>query len=310
IELGKRDFFENTEVGLKRLRLNVAYFAVDADQLLAAKPDLAARLFREVEGLIEARVFRPLPYRAFPAEGLSEALRWMQRGRHVGKVVVAAPKAPAPAAKGLPVVRDGTYLVVGGFEGFGLETARWLARKGAGRLVLASRRGDAAPDADAALASVRALGAEAVAASLDVADFQAVARLLKRIGTKRLPLRGVVHSADYYADGMASEMTAESFAAAVRVKADGAAALDAATRAMAGAGRPIDFLVLYSSATTVLGNPGQANYVAGNAADEAIAAARQADGLPGMAVAWGPIRDTGALHRQAAVAAHLERQLG
>jgi len=310
IELGKRDFFENTEVGLKRLRENVSYFAVDADQLLAARPELAARLFREVETLIRDRVFQPLPFRAFPAAALPDALRWMQRGRHVGKVVVTAPPEPASVANGLEVRRDATYLVVGGLEGFGLETARWLAKRGAGRLILAGRRGPETPGADAAVADLKALGAQARAVRLDVTNPKAVLRTLRRIDAKNRPLKGVVHAAARYADGLAAEMTPESVRAAVSVKADGAAALDAASRILAAEGRALDFFVLYSSATTVLGNPGQANYVAGNAAAEAIARDRRRDGFPAMAVGWGPIRDTGALQRQASVAAHLERQLG
>lgn len=310
IELGKRDFFENTEVGLKRLRENVSYFAVDADQLLAARPDVAASLFRDVDRLIADGVFRALPYRAFPASAVPEALKWMQRARHIGKVVVEAPETPAPSAAGMPVLRDGCYLVVGGSEGFGLETARWLAKRGAGRLVLASRRGPEAPGVDAALAELKGLGADVSATALDVTDAGAVARLVRRIDGKRRPLRGVIHAAAIYADGIAAEMSLADFRRAVAVKADGAAALDRAVRQLEKEGRALDFFVLYSSATTALGNPGQANYVAGNAAVEAIARDRQADGLPAMAVAWGPIRGTGALGRHAAIEEHLERQLG
>lgn len=310
IELGKRDFFENTEVGLKRLRENVSYFAVDADQLLAARPDVAARLFREVDQLIADGVFRALPYRAFPASAVPEALKWMQRARHIGKVVVEAPEAPAQATVGLPVQRDGCYLVVGGSEGFGLETARWLAKRGAGRLVLASRRGPEAPGVDAALAELTALGADASATALDVTDARAVSQLMKRIDRKRRPLRGVIHAAAIYADGIAAEMSLAAFRRAVAVKADGAAALDRGARQLETNGRTLDFFILYSSATVALGNPGQANYVAGNAAVEGVARSRHADGLPAMAVAWGPIHGTGALSRLAAVEEHLERQLG
>lgn len=305
IELGKRDFFENTEIGLKRLRENVSYFAVDADQLLAARPALAARLFKQVEALIEDGVFRPLPFRAFEASGLPDALKWMQRARHVGKVVVEAPKAARAPETPLRVDGKAAYLVVGGVEGFGLETACWLARKGAGEVIMASRRGPDAPEAVDALAAVQAAGAKARVVALDVTDRQATARLVARLDRKRMPLKGVVHAAAVYADGVAAEMSLEAFRQAVAVKADGAVALDAATRDL-----DLDFFILYSSATTVLGNPGQANYVAGNAAVEAVARARQAAGLPAMAVAWGPIKDTGALKRQSAVAEHLERQLG
>lgn len=310
IELGKRDFFENSEIGLKRLRQNISYFAVDADQLLQAKPALADQVFRDVEGLIATGVFQPLPYRAFPAAALGDALRWMQRAKHVGKVVVVPPPAMAARPDGLPVRRDGTYLVVGGLEGFGLETARWLARRGAGRLVLAGRRGAATPGADAVAAELKALGADVRIASLDVADRGAVARLAAQIDGKRRPLKGVVHAAAVYADGLAAEMSRAQFARALAVKADGAANLDAALRGLWAGGAGPDFFLIYSSATVVLGNPMQANYVAGNAAAEAIARTARADGLPVTAIAWGPLKATGALARQAGVEEHLERQLG
>lgn len=311
IELGKRDFFENTSIGLRRMRENVSYFAVDADQLLAVRPDEADRLFGEVSTLIADKVFTPLPFRAFEASALPDALKWMQRARHIGKVIVRAPEnaGAAPPAT-MPVRRDGTYLVIGGLEGFGLETAQWLASRGAGRIILASRRGDDAPGAEAAIASLTERGAKAVIARLDVTDARAVNRLIRRIDGKRQPLKGVIHAAALYADGLAAEMSVEQFASVLRAKADGAVALDIATRTLAADGKKLDFMILYSSVTTALGNPGQANYVAANAAVEAIARARKADGLPAMAVAWGPIKDTGALQRNAAVAEHLERYLG
>ena len=76
----------------------------------------------------------------------------------------------------------------------------------------------------------------------------------------------------------------------------GAEALDRLTR-----GDPIDLFVLFSSVTTLLGNPGQASYVAANAALEAIAERRHAAGLPALAVGWGPIGDAGYPDAQARV---------
>ena len=68
--------------------------------------------------------------------------------------------------------------------------------------------------------------------------------------------------------------------------------------------------VLYSSVTTPMGNPGQANYVAANAAMEAVAQRRAAARLPALAVQWGPVGDTGYLARQAGVGALLAKRLG
>jgi acyl carrier protein len=67
---------------------------------------------------------------------------------------------------------------------------------------------------------------------------------------------------------------------------------------------------MFGSATTAFGNPGQANYVAANAALEALARARRAAGRPALAVAWGPIADVGMLAADGAKAEVLHRRLG
>ncbi|ODN69737.1 zinc-binding dehydrogenase [Methylobrevis pamukkalensis] len=67
VELGKRDYYANSRIGLRPFRQNLSYFGVDADQLLTHRPALAARLFRELVERFEDGVFSALPYRAFAA---------------------------------------------------------------------------------------------------------------------------------------------------------------------------------------------------------------------------------------------------
>ena len=58
---------------------------------------------------------------------------------------------------------------------------------------------------------------------------------------------------------------------------------------------------MYSSATTLIGNPGQAAYVAANGFLEGVARRRRRRaGLPGLAIAWGAIEDVGVLARSEA----------
>ncbi|HEX9474883.1 MAG TPA: zinc-binding dehydrogenase, partial [Steroidobacteraceae bacterium] len=88
LELGKRDFFENTPIGLRPFKNNISYFGIDADQLLIARPALAGRLFRDVMALFREKVLFPLPYRLFPANGIVDAFRTMQQAQQIGKVIV------------------------------------------------------------------------------------------------------------------------------------------------------------------------------------------------------------------------------
>jgi NADPH:quinone reductase-like Zn-dependent oxidoreductase len=147
LELGKRDFFENTPLGLRPFRNNISYFGIDADQILTARPQLAARLFSEVMELFYNGSLSPLPCRIFNADRVVDAFRFMQQSRHIGKVVVSYAKTNLKVETHTPMreqpvfSKASTWLVTGGLSGFGLESARWLAKCGAGHLVLVSRNG-------------------------------------------------------------------------------------------------------------------------------------------------------------------------
>jgi NAD(P)-dependent dehydrogenase (short-subunit alcohol dehydrogenase family)/acyl carrier protein len=199
---------------------------------------------------------------------------------------------------------DRTYLIVGGLSGFGLETARWLAVRGARHLALISRRGGEAPEAAEALAWFRVRSVDACAFACDVAEEAALAATLERIRNAMPPLAGVIHAAMVVDDGLATDLTAARILRVLAPKLDGARSLDRLTRS-----DPIELFLLYSSATTLMGAPGQGSYVAANMAIEGLAAARHAAGLPALAVAWGPIGDVGYLARQEETRDALMRRL-
>lgn len=309
LELGKRDFFENTPIGLRPFKDNISYFGIDADQLLIARPELAARLFREVMALFDSGALSPLPVRVFPAERVVDAFRYMQQARQIGKVVVTFEGAGLPVqSMAAPVAEiafdpQAAYLVTGGLSGFGLETARWLARHGAGQILLLSRRGDQTPGASEALASIRALGAEALALACDVADGEALARVLALPGLK--PIKGVFHAAMVIDDALISNLDSDRMRQVLIPKVRGGWNLHTLTREMA-----LDHFVLYSSVTTYIGNPGQANYVAANAWLEGLGCMRRAEGLPVTCIGWGPIGDAGYLTRNQEVKDSLASRLG
>src|SRR5262249_20710235 len=142
--LGKRDYVENTWMGLRPFRRNLSYFGVDIDQLLAADPNTADRLMREMERAFEDGNLTPLPYRVFEAEDVPSAFRLMQSAGHVGKILITPPRRPVQLANGHARFKPGpgVHLVVGGVGGFGFETAAWLAEQGAQNVVVASRKGE------------------------------------------------------------------------------------------------------------------------------------------------------------------------
>ena len=106
-------------------------------------------------------------------------------------------------------------------------------------------------------------------------------------------------------DGLIEGLDRRRIETVLRPKIAAAANLDRATR-----GLDLDCFVLFSSATTLIGNPGQASYVAANAYLEALARQRRLDGRAGLAVAWGAIADAGYLARNRDVNEVLSRRLG
>lgn len=314
LELGKRDFYENTRIGLRPFRNNITYYGIDADQLMSASPELTERLFNELMGLFEEGHLKPLPYRAFPAAEVVEAFRYMQQARQIGKIVVSfrdglplpdhfANRASAPRHPALPA--DASYLITGGLSGFGLTTARWLAAKGAKNLVLVSRRGPSTDEAAQGVAELEASGINVQALACDITRRADVEALFERIANEMPPLRGIVHAAMVIDDGLLRNMQRENIDRVFAPKILGAQHLDELSRSC-----PLDFFVLYSSATTVFGNPGQGNYVAANYFLEALAARRRQEGLPGLAACWGAIDDVGFLSRNEEIKDALQSRMG
>ncbi|MGE0259039.1 MAG: SDR family NAD(P)-dependent oxidoreductase [Alphaproteobacteria bacterium] len=308
LELGKRDFYQNRRVHMRPLRQNISYFAIDVDQLPIQRPDLAGALLSEIAGALSNGEIRPLAHRRFAFAGIADAFRLMQASGHIGKLVLtpddnAAIRLPPPSE--LALRADGTYLVTGGVSGFGFAAARWLAAHGAGAIALLGRRGGDTPGASDRVAELRALGANACIYAVDVADPASLSAALDDIRQNRPPLRGVIHAASAIADGMAAELDGAAIRDLLRPKLGGAILLDRLTRA-----DPIEMFVLFSSATTLLGAPGQSVYVAANLALEALARRRRAEGLPALAVGWGPIEDAGYLAERPETRDALARRLG
>jgi NADPH:quinone reductase-like Zn-dependent oxidoreductase/acyl carrier protein len=311
LELGKRDFYENTKVGLRPFRNNISYFGIDADQLLQAQPALTESLFKDILALFAVGALHPLPYQAFEADDVVDAFRHMQRSRHIGKIVVTYRnginhiQAPKPMQTTWQPNADATYLVTGGLGGFGLKSAQWLASKGARHLVLISRSGPVAAESLSVIANLEAQGVKVLAQACDVSDLTALTALFNKISTTMPALRGVIHAAVVIDDALARNTTQAQLAAIYAPKILGARHLHDLTHAL-----PLDFFVLFSSATTLFGNPGQGAYVAANAYLEALAEARRSVGLAAICVRWGAIDDVGFLARNEKIKDALQSRMG
>ena len=112
----------------------------------------------------------------------------------------------------------------------------------------------------------------------DITSRAAVERLVSEIESDGSRLAGVIHGAMVLQDGLIANIDAAALDAVIRPKVIGAEHLDAVT-----ATRKLDYFVMFSSATTFIGNPGQGAYVAANGFMEGLARQRRRAGLPALA---------------------------
>jgi acyl transferase domain-containing protein/short-subunit dehydrogenase/acyl carrier protein len=190
------------------------------------------------------------------------------------------------AASADPAARSwrpsGPVLVTGGTGALGGQVARWLASRGASRVILVSRRGIASAGMGALAARLCAQGSELTIAVCDVADRADLAALWGRLARTGITVRAVMHAAGVLDDGVVDALTPARLATVLAPKAAAAAHLDELTM-----GLDLDAFVLFSSIAGALGSAGQGNYAAANACLDAIAEHRRSRGLPATSVAWG-----------------------
>lgn len=307
LEIGKRDLYANSRIGLRPFRNNLSYFGIDADTLLIERAPLARRLFQGVIDLFARGLLRPIAFQTIPVSRAAEAFRAMQQSRHVGKLVVTIDREnvriqPASGQKIEPGV---TYLVTGGLGGFGLATAEWLAAQGATSLALVSRRGATTEEARQGIARIEKLGTMVRPFACDIADRAAVDSAIATIRAEMPPLTGVFHAAAVIEDAPLVNLSEAQIERVFRPKLLGAWNLHEATLA-----DPLRMFVNYSSSSASIGNPGQGAYVAANLYLESLTLYRRSLGLPALSVGWGAIKDAGFLTRHENVAAMLKTRTG
>jgi len=288
LELGKRDILTREQFAVARP--DCEYYAFDLGEEAHADPSLLPGIFKDLLAAFAKGELRPLPLTVFSHERVVDAFRFMAQAKHIGKIVVTKPaldsvKQISPAK--LRLRKEATYLVTGGLGGLGLETARWMAAEGAGNIVVLGRH---PPDSKtkAVLDELTLGGTRIAIEECDVSDELKLAASLDRISSSMPPLRGVVHAAGVLDDGVLEQQTWPRFAAVMAPKVLGAWNLHRLTLSA-----ELDFFVMFSSAATFVGSPGQGNYAAANAFMDGLAHYRKAKGLPALSIDWGAWAEAG-----------------
>jgi len=225
---------------------------------------------RGVEGLLSE----------LAADDGEDEVAWRAGRRHVARLARPELDEIVPEAAAT-VHADGAYLVSGGLGGLGLLLARWLAERGAARVVLNGRSGPG-PRAQEVLAELRELGCEVLVVEGDIAQPGVAERAVAACAAPGARFRGVVHAAAVIEDSVALRLDPDTMHRVWRAKAVGAWRVSAASEGFA-----LDWWVGFSSAASLLGSPGQAAYAAANAFLDTLTAWRRARGLVASTINWG-----------------------
>jgi acyl transferase domain-containing protein len=273
-EIAKRDIW--TPQQMAEVRPDIAYEIVALDTVMFTEPDRIRTLLGEVSDGLAKGEWTPLPAEIYPLTEATTAFRRMQQARHIGKIVCQMPNPLAPRP-------DRSYLITGGLGAIGLSTAAYFAQLGAGDIVLTSRH---EPDAEAQRTIeeiTERYRCRIHTFSADVGEESEVAELLERIRAELPPLAGVAHLAGVLDDALLNQQDLHRFRTTLAPKAFGALYLDQLTTK-----DKLDFFIVSSSVSSLLGSPGQANYSTANALLDGLIADRKARGLPATGINFGP----------------------
>ncbi|CAI6088461.1 unnamed protein product [Clonostachys chloroleuca] len=293
IEVGKIDIEASRRLDMSPFRKCTTFASVDLLQLREYRPALLREALSEGLRICHERAQIPiLPISSFPVTQIEDALRLMQAGKHIGKLVlVPGDTDKVKVVSNLKPVsladEDATYLIVGGVTGIGSAIAEWMISRGAKTLLLVSRHATTHPNAHLLQKRGEASGCNVQLRDCDLSYEDQLLELLAECSRTLPPIRGVVNGAMVLDDTIFERMTYEQWNHAVRPKINSTRNLDKHLP------QELSFFILLSSVVGVAGGTSQANYAAGNTYQDAVSRNRSARGLPGVTIDLCAIRKVG-----------------
>ncbi|KAK2801278.1 Type I Iterative PKS [Onygenales sp. PD_10] len=296
IEIGKADITRNTGLEMSPFEHNVMFASVDLTKVAKQRPQLMRRILSDISRLTSDGSIRPIsPIAIHPISEIEVALRTLQAGKNIGKLVVVPQtndqvKAVAPKTGTGLLQSDGSYILIGGTGGLGRSMARWMSSRGARNIVLVSRSGALNEKTTELMQELAADGTRVVIQACDVSDQDSVEALVTTKMKDLPPVRGVVHGAMVLRDTLFENMSFDDFEAVTKCKVEGAWNLHHAL-----ANSPLDFFISLSSIAGIVGNRGQAAYSAANTFLDGFMAYRRSLNLPGVSIDLAAVSDAGYL---------------
>ncbi|KAK4452526.1 putative polyketide synthase [Podospora aff. communis PSN243] len=280
VDSGRKDVLSRNVLDTLPAQRNASYLPFDLLDIITTQPDTLASLIEEVLRLYRLDLIDvPGVLENVGLAGIGQASSTFSDAFGAAKPVVQYfdGKKPTvvevlPTRQKLKFDANATYLLVGCLGGLGRSLTSWMMKSGARRFTFLSRSGADAPSAAKLVADMEAAGAIVQIVRGDVSSEDDVKRAVAGIPAEA-PIKGVVHAAMVLRDGLFHSMPFDNWTTCIEPKVKGAANLHAALGST-----PLDFFIMTSSVSGVLGTPGQANYAAANSYMDSLALHRRSHG--------------------------------
>ncbi|KAI8941217.1 hypothetical protein NX059_002455 [Plenodomus lindquistii] len=269
--------------------------------------DIFAGTLRDVTNLIETkRLPQSPPAQVFTQSKVEAAFRALQDTENTSSVVIEMASDEMVEMELAPITKSlfdpkATYLVAGAFGGIGESVSRWMVRNGAKHLILPSRSlvEGTTSHRDLFVRDLRATGAIVKVPVCDIANRAQLECTLEDLNEQMPPIKGCIQAAMVLQDSSFSNMTAEKWNEVLAPKVAGSWNLHDLLP------EDLDFFVMMSSSTGIMGSFGQSNYTAGNTYQDALAAHRVKHGQRAVALAFSMVVGVGYVAQNAQVQALL-----
>ncbi|KAI9644954.1 hypothetical protein NHQ30_006989 [Ciborinia camelliae] len=184
---------------------------------------------------------------------------------------------------------EATYIIAGGLGSIGRATARWMITRGATNIILLSRSGPKTPTAKEFLSELCTLGINIAAPICDITSLPALRNTIEHLSSRMPPIKGCIQASMVLSDSTFQSMTYSEWQQSTSPKVLGSWNLHTILP------HNLDFFILLSSVSGIVGFPGQSNYAAGNTYLDSLARHRISQGQKGISIALGVVDDDGYL---------------
>ncbi|KAE8394085.1 hypothetical protein BDV23DRAFT_190741 [Aspergillus alliaceus] len=308
IQLRMHNSVRKSQWKIPELTSDILFATLDIENLLKNDPETLDRTWEQIARLFQTGTLRgPSRLTTYRISDIAEALDVLTLTDHPDEIILTAGvddtvKTIVPKQANMLLQPDVSYMLVGGLGGIGRATALWMADHGAKTIIFVNRSGLSRTSSQATVQELQGKGVRAIVHACDISKSDHVVKMMNELSEAVPPIRGVIQAAMVLRDIHIEKMTLEDYSATLQPKYDGTWNLHRYLPSN------LDWFIMLSSISGIIGNATQAAYAAGSTFMDSFAAYRNSLGLPAISLDLGVITDAGYLVENKKLASRMAQQ--